>query len=114
MSDTDTGEHVDEVLDFPYGDGLRVNAVRVHYDPGGFTPGTHHHPGGAYVYVMEGSVTFGIDDGDLFVLNAGQSYFEPPGVVHSVSRNASDDVPATMLAIFVLAEGEQATINHND
>ena len=37
--------------------GGRVNAVRVDYEPGGYTRGTHRHSAGAYVYVIEGSVT---------------------------------------------------------
>jgi quercetin dioxygenase-like cupin family protein len=114
MPNPDNGERVTEVLDFPYRDGRHVNAVRVDYEPGGFTRGTHRHPVGAYVYVIQGSVTFGIDNGDPFVLKAGESFFEPPGALHSVSRNASDDVPASLIAFFVLAEGEQATIYHHD
>jgi quercetin dioxygenase-like cupin family protein len=109
MPETDTGERVIDVLDFPFRDG-RVNAARVDYTPGGFTPVAHRHPAGAYVYVIEGSVEFGIDDRDPFVLHAGESYYEPPGALHSVSRNASPDVPASMIAFFVLADGEQPTV----
>jgi len=113
MTDADTGEHVTPVLDFPSPAG-RVNAVRVDYDPGGFTSGTHRHPAGAYVYVMEGSVEFGVDDGEPFLLKAGESYFEPPGALHSVSRNASETLPASMIAFFVLADGETPTIYDDD
>jgi quercetin dioxygenase-like cupin family protein len=98
------------VLEFPSRDGLVVNAVRVDYAPGGFTDGTHRHPAGAYVYVMQGSVIFAVDDGDPVVLNAGDSFFEPPGALHAVSRNASEDMPASMIAFFVLADGETATV----
>jgi hypothetical protein len=37
MPDTDTGERVTAVLDFPSRDGLAVHAVRVDYQPGGFS-----------------------------------------------------------------------------
>jgi quercetin dioxygenase-like cupin family protein len=114
MPDTDTGERVTEVLDFPFRDGLNVNAVRVDYTPGGYTRGTHRHPPGAYVYVMEGSVLFGIDGGEPFLLKAGQSFYEPPGVVHSVSRNASEELPASLIAFFVLAEGDTPTVYADD
>jgi quercetin dioxygenase-like cupin family protein len=110
MPQSDSGEHVTEVLEFPARDGLVVNAVRVDYAPGGFTRGTHRHPAGAYVYVMEGSVIFGVDDGEPVVLHAGDSFHEPPGALHSVSRNASQDMPASLLAFFVLAEGDSATV----
>jgi quercetin dioxygenase-like cupin family protein len=110
MPDSDTGERVTDVLDFPSPDGRRVNALRVDYEPGGFTQGTHRHPTGAYVYVIDGSVMFGIDDGEPFELKAGASFFEPPGALHSVSRNASKERPASLIAFFVLGEGEHAIV----
>jgi quercetin dioxygenase-like cupin family protein len=114
MAHTDTGERVTTVLDFPFRDGLTVQAARVDYAPGGFTQGTHRHPPGAYVYVMEGSVLFGIDGKEPFALKAGESYHEPPGALHSVSRNPSDDVPASLIAFFVLSEGQTATVPDHD
>jgi quercetin dioxygenase-like cupin family protein len=114
MSHPDTGEHVTGVLDFPWRDRLAVEAIRVDYEPGGFTRGTHRHPAGAYVYVIEGSVLFALDDGEPILLKAGESFYEPPGAVHSVSRNASEDAPASLIAFFVLAEGETATVYDHD
>jgi quercetin dioxygenase-like cupin family protein len=59
-------------------------------------------------------VEFGIDDGDPVVLKAGESFYEPPDAVHSISRNASEDTPASLIAFFVLSEGESATVyDHN-
>jgi quercetin dioxygenase-like cupin family protein len=105
----DSGERVTPVLDFPWPGG-RVNAIRVDYEPGGFTRGTHRHPAGAYVYVIDGSVMFGIDGREPIALEAGESFYEPPGALHSVSRNASAERPASLLAFFALAEGDCATI----
>jgi quercetin dioxygenase-like cupin family protein len=113
MPQTDSGERVTTVLDFPARDG-RVNAIRVDYEPGGFTQGTHRHPPGAYVYVISGSVVFGIDDDEPVVLKAGESFYEPPGALHSVSRNASEEVPASLIAFFVLADGETPTVYNHD
>ena len=39
----------------PSRDGLVVNAVRVDYEPGGFSR-VHRHPAGADVYGIDGSV----------------------------------------------------------
>jgi quercetin dioxygenase-like cupin family protein len=110
MSHSDTGERVTDVLDFPAPDGRRVNAIRVDYEPAGYTRGTHRHPAGAYVYVIDGSVIFGLDDREPVVLKAGESFYEPPGALHSVSRNASQDLPASLIAFFVLGEGECPTV----
>jgi quercetin dioxygenase-like cupin family protein len=114
MLQSDTGERVISVLEFPSRDGLDVQAIRVDYEPGGFTRGTHRHPAGAYVYVIDGSVIFGLDDREPVVLKAGESFYEPPGALHSVSRNASEDLPASLIAFFVLGEGECATVYERD
>ena len=113
MPETDTGERVTDVLNQPSRDGLVVNAVRVDYEPGGFSP-VHRHPAGAYVYVIDGSVIFGIDDSEPLVLKAGDSFYEPPGALHGVSRNASEELPASLLAFFVLREGESRTVYGGD
>ena len=113
MPDSDTGERVTDVLNQPSRDGLVVNAVRVDYEPGGFSP-VHRHPAGAYVYVIDGSVIFGIDDREPVVLKAGDSFDEPPGALHAVSRNASQELPASLLAFFVLDEGESPTVYDGD
>jgi quercetin dioxygenase-like cupin family protein len=107
---TGSGERVTPVLDFPSRDGLSVQAIRVDYEPGGLTLGTHRHPAGAYVYVIDGSVEFVVGDGEPIVLKAGESFHEPPGALHAVSRNASADVPASLIAFFVLGDGESATV----
>src|SRR3954469_5804218 len=84
MPGSDTGERVTDVLNAPSRDGLVVNAVRVDYEPGGFSR-VHRHPAGAYVYAIDGSVIFGIDDRE-------------PGALHAMSRNASEELPASTLA----------------
>jgi quercetin dioxygenase-like cupin family protein len=109
---SDTGERVTEVLDFPAPDG-RVNGVRVDYEPGGFSA-THRHPAGAYVYVMTGSVLFGVDNREPVLLKAGDSFYEPPGALHSVSRNASDERPASLIAFFLLTEGQPPTVYEHE
>jgi quercetin dioxygenase-like cupin family protein len=110
MPDSDTGERVTGVLDFPSRDGLAVHAVRVDYAPGGFSR-VHRHPAGAYVYVIDGSVMFGIGGREPVRLKAGDAFYEPPGAVHSVSRNASEEHAASFIAFFVLQDGENPTVD---
>jgi quercetin dioxygenase-like cupin family protein len=110
MPESSTGEHVTPVLDFPSRDGLAVHAVRVDYEPGG-SSAVHRHPAGAYVYMLEGSVLFGIDGRPPVRLEAGDAFYEPPGAVHSISRNASDELPASFIAFFVLGDGESPTVH---
>jgi len=40
----------------------------------------------------------------------GESWYEDPGARHQVTRNPSKDKPATLLAVFVLDEGEQTLV----
>ena len=109
MPQSDIGERVTEVLEFPSRDGLSVQAIRVDYEPGGFTRGTHRHPAGAYVS-LDGSVKFAVGDGQPIVLKAGESFYEPTNALHSVSRKASEDVPASLIASFFVLDGESATV----
>jgi quercetin dioxygenase-like cupin family protein len=66
------------------------------------------------VYEIDGSVVFGLADGEPLVLEAGESFHEPPGALHSVSRNTSENAPASLIAFFVLGEGESATVYNDD
>jgi quercetin dioxygenase-like cupin family protein len=54
-------------------------------------------------------VQFVFEDGEPIVLNAGESFSEPPRALHSVSRNASENVPATLITFYMLGDGESAT-----
>ena len=42
-----------------------------------------------------------MNDGPKRVYRAGESFYEPPGSSHPVSRNASKTKPAKLLAVFV-------------
>jgi quercetin dioxygenase-like cupin family protein len=66
------------------------------------------------VYVIDGNVEFAVGDGTPIVLKAGESFHEPPNTLHAVSRNASEDVPASLIAFFVLGDGESATVYDHD
>jgi quercetin dioxygenase-like cupin family protein len=43
-----------------------------------------------------------VNDGPKRVYHAGESFFEEPGSLHGVSRNASKTEPAKLLAVFVV------------
>src|SRR5919206_485056 len=89
-----TGERVTAVLDFPSRDGLSVQAIRVDYEPGGFTRGTHRHPAGAYVYVIDGSVEFVVGDG-----GPGVAAVAPGDEVFALTPFDRDGVAADYTAV---------------
>jgi quercetin dioxygenase-like cupin family protein len=66
----------------------------------GSTP--HRHPGHhTFGYVLEGTYEVQVDDGPVRQLKAGESFYEPPGSLHAVSRNPSSDRPVRYLVIMV-------------
>jgi quercetin dioxygenase-like cupin family protein len=47
----------------------------------------HRHPGSAIGYVVEGEYELGIDDQPTKVVKAGETYYEPAGCLHRVTKN---------------------------
>jgi quercetin dioxygenase-like cupin family protein len=43
-----------------------------------------------------------VNDGATRIYTAGQSWSEPPGASHPISRNTSNTRPAKLLAVFVV------------
>ncbi|HGL4258111.1 cupin domain-containing protein [Burkholderia dolosa] len=82
--------------------GKSLTAVVVDYAPGAASPAhTHARSAFIYAYVLSGDIESQVNDGPKRVYHAGESFFEEPGAVHRVSRNASDSQPARLLAVFV-------------
>ena len=91
--------------------GKRIIVVRLEFGPKSDQPPAqrrgrgHRHPGSAYVYVIKGTVRWGIEGEPVRVLQAGDSFYEPPAVLHTVAENASITEPATVLAVLILPDG---------
>jgi len=47
----------------------------------------HRHPGPGFGYVLEGEYELGINDQPTKVLKAGETFYEPTGCLHRVSKN---------------------------
>jgi quercetin dioxygenase-like cupin family protein len=83
--------------------GKSLIAVIVDYPPGGASaPHTHAKSSFIYAYVVSGSIESKVNDGPKRVYKAGESWSEPPGASHPISRNASKTNPARLLAVFVV------------
>jgi len=89
--------------------GKTITGVLVHYAPGASSP-SHAHAGSVYAYVLSGKIrSENSVTGPAKVYSAGEGFFEPPGSTHTISENASDTEPASLLAIFVADDGAQLT-----
>jgi quercetin dioxygenase-like cupin family protein len=58
----------------------------------------HRHPGSAIGYVVEGEYELGIDDQPTKVIKAGETFYEPEGCLHRVSRNPGN-VKTRLIAV---------------
>lgn len=85
-------------------DGWEVTASHVDYPPG-YSGNPHKHPGFTLVYVVQGSVVAKVSGQEERTYTTGKMFFEQPGSVHEVSRNASQTQPARLLALIFAKKG---------
>jgi quercetin dioxygenase-like cupin family protein len=79
ISATDIKEKLD-------GKEARATAVEVTLEPGQASA-SHRHPGPAFGYVLEGEYEWAINDDPAKVFKAGETFYEPGGCLHRVSKN---------------------------
>ena len=77
---------VREIIEKLDGKPTNATAVEVTLEPGQ-AGDSHRHPGPAFGYVLEGEYEWAIDDQPARVLKAGETFYEPSGCLHRVSRN---------------------------
>jgi len=88
--------------------GREVRMLVIERGPGSARP-PHRHPGHhTFGYVMEGTYEFAIDHREPRLLKAGDTFYEPPGAVHSTSRNPSTDQRVKLL-VFMVADQKNPT-----
>ena len=90
--------NINEKLD---GKDAKVSVVEVTIDPGK-SGLPHRHPGPGFVYVAEGEYELGIDDQPTKIFKAGETFYEPTGCLHRVSKNPAAK-GRTRLIAFVLS-----------
>jgi quercetin dioxygenase-like cupin family protein len=92
-----SAQDIKEKLD---GKDAKVTVVEVTLEPGQ-SGVAHRHPGPGLVYVLDGEYELGIDDKPTKLYKAGETFYEPTGCLHRVSRNPSTK-ERTRLIAFVL------------
>lgn len=76
----------------------RASFVEVTINPGE-SGVAHRHPGPGFVYVLEGEYELGIDDQPTKKLKAGETFYEPTGCLHRVSRNPAAKGKTRLIAV---------------
>ena len=79
-----------------------------------FAPGEvsqpHRHNSDVFVYVLEGSIITQVKGGSPQTVRAGDTFYESPTDIHTVSRNASETEPAKLLVFYVKTKGAPQTV----
>jgi quercetin dioxygenase-like cupin family protein len=102
---TQIGEQVTPVFQhvIPNIAGKSMVAVVVSYAPGGRSPAHRHAPSAfIYAHVLSGTIRSQVGDETAKVYHVGEGFYELPGAHHRISENASDQDPASLLAVFVV------------
>jgi len=87
--------------------GKEATMITVEYPPG-WSSSPHRHDAQTFVYVLEGSVVMAVQGGKEVTLGPGETFYESPDDVHSVSRNASATKPAKFL-VFMVKDKDKPT-----
>jgi quercetin dioxygenase-like cupin family protein len=83
--------------------GKSLVAQFVDYAPGGASlPHAHAKSAFIFAYVLSGEIESQVNDEPKRVYRAGESWYETPGSIHRVSRNASTTAPAKLLAVIAI------------
>ncbi|MEO8629757.1 MAG: cupin domain-containing protein [Betaproteobacteria bacterium] len=89
------------LTDLPGKEGLMVT-VEV---PPGAASDVHRHNAHVFVYQLTGSMVMQVQGGAPVTIHPGETFYESPKDVHTVSKNASDSEPATFLVVFIKNKG---------
>ena len=81
--------------------------------PLGGSSSVHRHNAHAFVYVLEGSIVMEVNGSKPLTLIRGQSFYEGPNDIHTISRNASNTRPARFLVFLLKDEGAPVVIPVN-
>jgi quercetin dioxygenase-like cupin family protein len=107
MTHTDSGALITK--DLLAAPGKEVVMTSVVYAPGGSSP-PHRHDAQVFVYVLEGHVNMQVKGGKLMTLGPGDTFYESPTDIHTVSANASKTDPAKFLAFLIKDKGKPVTV----
>jgi quercetin dioxygenase-like cupin family protein len=82
------------------GKDAKVSFVEVSLEPGEANA-PHRHPGPVFGYVLEGEFEWAINNEPAKVFKAGDTFYEPAGCLHRVSKSAATKGKTRVLAVVV-------------
>ena len=92
------------------GKDAKATVEEVTLGPGQEVP-PHRHAGPVFGYVLEGEYEHAINDDPVTTYKAGDTFYEPAGCVHRVTRNPSARAKTRLLAVILHSrDAEQVTV----
>jgi quercetin dioxygenase-like cupin family protein len=89
-----------EIVEKVDGKKSSVTMLEVTLEPGR-VGAPHRHPGPVFGYILEGEYEWAIDDQPARTLKVGDTFYEPGGCLHRVSKNPSTTRRARLLAVML-------------
>jgi quercetin dioxygenase-like cupin family protein len=102
VSEKDIAEKVD-------GKDSKATTVEVTLEPGQSSP-PHRHPGPVFGYILEGEYEWGLNDLPVKLLKVGDTFYEPTGSLHRVSRNPGKTRTRVLAVLVVPRDAKQISI----
>jgi quercetin dioxygenase-like cupin family protein len=102
VSEKDIVEKVD-------GKDSKATTVEVSLEPGQSSP-PHRHPGPVFGYILEGEYEWGLNDLPAKLLKVGDTFYEPTGSLHRVSRNPGKTRTRVLAVLVVPRDAKQISI----
>jgi quercetin dioxygenase-like cupin family protein len=92
------------------GKDAKATVEEVTLGPGQEVP-PHRHAGPVFGYVLEGEYEHALGDDPVATYKAGDTFYEPTGCVHRVTRNPSARAKTRLLAVILHPrEAEKVTV----
>lgn len=97
-----------DVIEKLDGKDARVTMVELAIEPGKGGP-PHRHPGPVFGYVLEGQFELALGDEPVRTLEVGDTFYEPTGILHRVSRNPNPKTRTRVLAVLLRPRDAKVT-----
>jgi quercetin dioxygenase-like cupin family protein len=102
LSERDIAEMID-------GKKAKATMVELILEPGQASA-PHRHPGPVFGYVIEGEYEWAIDDQPAKRLKAGDTFYEPTGCLHRVSKNPGETKSRVLAVVLHPHDAKQLAV----
>jgi quercetin dioxygenase-like cupin family protein len=94
--------------------GKSFSAITVDFAPGVAAKPHRHGEAYVYAYVLAGAVRSQLEGEPARDYRTGESWQEPPGAHHLMTRNLSRSQPARLLVVFISTSGDPLKVPDPD